>query len=129
MPAHRVFKATDAVVVWLQADDEIGRIGQWTGHCPDAGPDFEHPLADVRAKQVEEMRAIASRLLHRLEIVGGVALLGLRVASIDVIGVRHVFWHATIAFTQAQGHPSDRKSTRLNSSHSQISYAVFCLKK
>src|SRR2546430_11479546 len=27
------------------------------------------------------------------------------------------------------GHRSDRKSTRLNSSHSQISYAVFCLKK
>src|SRR5688572_32187193 len=27
-----------------------------------------------------------------------------------------------------QLHP-DRKSTRLNSSHSQISYAVFCLKK
>src|SRR2546430_13631627 len=29
-------------------------------------------------------------------------------------------------FTQEAG---DRKSTRLNSSHSQISYAVFCLKK
>src|SRR2546430_11383163 len=27
------------------------------------------------------------------------------------------------------GEPGDRKSTRLNSSHSQISYAVFCLKK
>src|SRR2546430_6655739 len=27
------------------------------------------------------------------------------------------------------GDPVDRKSTRLNSSHSQISYAVFCLKK
>src|SRR2546427_8815783 len=26
-------------------------------------------------------------------------------------------------------HAPDRKSTRLNSSHSQISYAVFCLKK
>src|SRR5688572_32193047 len=26
-------------------------------------------------------------------------------------------------------HGEDRKSTRLNSSHSQISYAVFCLKK
>src|SRR2546428_7610471 len=25
--------------------------------------------------------------------------------------------------------PKDRKSTRLNSSHDQISYAVFCLKK
>src|SRR2546430_8663263 len=28
-----------------------------------------------------------------------------------------------------QGIALDRKSTRLNSSHSQISYAVFCLKK
>src|SRR5689334_24466191 len=27
------------------------------------------------------------------------------------------------------GHLLDRKSTRLNSSHSSISYAVFCLKK
>src|SRR2546421_7422882 len=27
------------------------------------------------------------------------------------------------------GAPLDRKSTRLNSSHDQISYAVFCLKK
>src|SRR3712207_3359 len=26
-------------------------------------------------------------------------------------------------------HPVDRKSTRLNSSHANISYAVFCLKK
>src|SRR6266567_6529049 len=31
------------------------------------------------------------------------------------------------AFTGSEG--TDRKSTRLNSSHSQISYAVFCLKK
>src|SRR2546430_12491926 len=29
----------------------------------------------------------------------------------------------------ANGAREDRKSTRLNSSHSQISYAVFCLKK
>src|SRR3712207_7064166 len=27
------------------------------------------------------------------------------------------------------GWPTDRKSTRLNSSHANISYAVFCLKK
>src|SRR6266478_6695541 len=31
--------------------------------------------------------------------------------------------------TSGPGTSSDRKSTRLNSSHSQISYAVFCLKK
>src|SRR2546430_5612452 len=30
---------------------------------------------------------------------------------------------------EREGHHEDRKSTRLNSSHSQISYAVFCLKK
>src|SRR3712207_6907598 len=29
----------------------------------------------------------------------------------------------------AGGNPADRKSTRLNSSHPNISYAVFCLKK
>src|SRR5688572_32755969 len=29
----------------------------------------------------------------------------------------------------SRAHALDRKSTRLNSSHSQISYAVFCLKK
>src|SRR2546427_1995913 len=38
-----------------------------------------------------------------------------------------------ITFPGTQGgplmHTIDRKSTRLNSSHSQISYAVFCLKK
>src|SRR3712207_7600928 len=34
-----------------------------------------------------------------------------------------------VAGNQAQGVTSDRKSTRLNSSHANISYAVFCLKK
>src|SRR2546430_8420863 len=32
-------------------------------------------------------------------------------------------------FRRTAGGHTDRKSTRLNSSHSQISYAVFCLKK
>src|SRR2546430_6557053 len=35
-----------------------------------------------------------------------------------------------VRFLRSPGKPlQDRKSTRLNSSHSQISYAVFCLKK
>src|SRR2546430_13712951 len=37
--------------------------------------------------------------------------------------------HAKPALSVYQRHLQDRKSTRLNSSHSQISYAVFCLKK
>src|SRR2546430_3727324 len=32
-------------------------------------------------------------------------------------------------YAPSRGAGADRKSTRLNSSHSQISYAVFCLKK
>src|SRR2546427_6897470 len=43
-----------------------------------------------------------------------------------VIGSR---WLPGSVLHQAQPLFRDRKSTRLNSSHSQISYAVFCLKK
>src|SRR2546430_7159083 len=39
------------------------------------------------------------------------------------------FGGVTAIWTWAATSSSDRKSTRLNSSHSQISYAVFCLKK
>src|SRR2546426_6784863 len=39
-------------------------------------------------------------------------------------------WGASSRGPPAQArHPQDRKSTRLNSSHLVISYAVFCLKK
>src|SRR2546429_5874873 len=40
-------------------------------------------------------------------------------------------WAISLSFPRAASTPSssDRKSTRLNSSHGYISYAVFCLKK
>src|SRR2546430_4576423 len=41
-----------------------------------------------------------------------------------IIGIVYLFTHITERIDHA-----DRKSTRLNSSHSQISDAVFCLKK
>ena len=37
--------------------------------------------------------------------------------------------HTTVLHLAHQGVDEDRKSTRLNSSHYLISYAVFCLKK
>src|SRR5438874_8301915 len=37
--------------------------------------------------------------------------------------------HAPVIVTNHIRDPRDRKSTRLNSSHVEISYAVFCLKK
>src|SRR5262245_66536407 len=39
------------------------------------------------------------------------------------------FWRRTARPTRTGRRPKDRKSTRLNSSHLGISYAVFCLKK
>src|SRR2546427_8144616 len=45
-------------------------------------------------------------------------------------GLGHlVFIGAQLRPAQLARERADRKSTRLNSSHSQISYAVFCLKK
>src|SRR3712207_7661393 len=38
-------------------------------------------------------------------------------------------WRPAQLTATRQVRPSDRKSTRLNSSHANISYAVFCLKK
>src|SRR2546427_10121492 len=40
--------------------------------------------------------------------------------------LRHIVGQGFVVNAELDG---DRKSTRLNSSHSQISYAVFCLKK
>src|SRR3712207_9160749 len=37
--------------------------------------------------------------------------------------------HARLEVFEGVGDARDRKSTRLNSSHANISYAVFCLKK
>src|SRR5207253_11485626 len=52
----------------------------------------------------------------------------------DALGdaLRHAFWTGTFEKAWRRASPSapeDRKSTRLNSSHVAISYAVFCLKK
>src|SRR5437773_4057356 len=38
-------------------------------------------------------------------------------------------WNVSLGESDAGTLPADRKSTRLNSSHITISYAVFCLKK
>src|SRR6478735_9773615 len=47
--------------------------------------------------------------------------------ALPSFGVAH-HWHQQTGIG-LRCHPEDRKSTRLNSSHLVISYAVFCLKK
>src|SRR3712207_8466032 len=44
------------------------------------------------------------------------------------VGVDDLISRATKASLIRSSTPTDRKSTRLNSSHANISYAVFCLK-
>src|SRR5690349_23991166 len=63
---------------------------------------FRSPIADTRAVIQREHHIAAAR-----EVL---------VERVGVAVVVHVM-------------PTDRKSTRLNSSHVEISYAVFCLKK
>src|SRR5947209_1794378 len=75
--------------------------------------------------------------LHFICIYSIVGLgLMLLVGYTGQISLGHAAFLATGAYTEAllqgAGVPfviSDRKSTRLNSSHANISYAVFCLKK
>src|SRR5256885_4024313 len=52
-----------------------------------------------------------------------------RLETISRIGQRPAHDHAHCVIEIAATHLLDRKSTRLNSSHLVISYAVFCLKK
>src|SRR5438477_4025371 len=54
-----------------------------------------------------------------------------RAMESDIIIVNHHLFFADLSIKQATEYApdADRKSTRLNSSHMSISYAVFCLKK
>src|SRR5207245_4425894 len=64
--------------------------------------------------------------------VGAPGIPGYKITSYVIQGVPF-FWIFTSLVSLSAGHTyrsaKDRKSTRLNSSHGSISYAVFCLKK
>src|SRR5436305_2391979 len=53
----------------------------------------------------------------------------LTLADIDVVTAYPIRPYDTVMQAIAKKIAKDRKSTRLNSSHVRISYAVFCLKK
>src|SRR5205085_9450043 len=78
-------------------------------------PDFKYEVVpfDQIIEAVTEGRCDAGLLIHE----GQLFYHNLGLHKVLDLGE---WWHE---------HTKDRKSTRLNSSHSQISYAVFCLKK
>src|SRR2546430_12585998 len=63
-------------------------------------------------------------LFRSIAFSGGKAIRGPQCAGL-LIGKKELIANALLNNSPHE----DRKSTRLNSSHSQISYAVFCLKK
>src|SRR2546430_8296724 len=64
--------------------------------------------------------------LSALKLTLGVSFL---VAAFNALTGTAIAWVLVRDSFPGKGFFKDRKSTRLNSSHSQISYAVFCLKK
>src|SRR5205085_5446317 len=82
--------------------------------------DLEQRLPDGRARE--------DPLQHERLLRAGAIVTDRR--SEDRLGERGQAVHDRLRLRKAAlERKGDRKSTRLNSSHSQISYAVFCLKK
>src|SRR5438445_6125439 len=65
-------------------------------------------------------QSTGGRILGRVADPTGAVLAGVNIALVN---------EATGVSRTTQTNSRDRKSTRLNSSHANISYAVFCLKK
>src|SRR2546427_4647031 len=76
----------------------------------------DHEVRGLRAPK-------GRRRLMRFLIVGAGSIGSRHSRNLVSLGHRVLVWDTD------RERSRDRKSTRLNSSHSQISYAVFCLKK
>src|SRR2546427_9339210 len=87
-------------------------------------------MAQALAPAVVQHAEIRIALVDADDLVGGEAVLLVH-DQVQRQAHRKVGLERAVHGQHAQVQPfgGDRKSTRLNSSHSQISYAVFCLKK
>src|SRR2546430_8931704 len=70
----------------------------------------------------------ATTEIYTLSLHDALPILHLQRATAQAEAAQGGWWSARSG-TLLGAMMGDRKSTRLNSSHSQISYAVFCLKK
>src|SRR5687768_18187159 len=75
-------------------------------------------------------RSTDGTFIQQLPLVG-ITATNTRPLTVTGAGRKTTFkWRDdVVAWTKRVADTSDRKSTRLNSSHGYISYAVFCLKK
>src|SRR5438552_7279846 len=96
------------------------------------------PVSDVRDEDAGAnniFHAGPSLLQSRLDVLQRLHRLRVGIANADHLSIRRCRGRpgymnlCTHAYCARVTHNRDRKSTRLNSSHQIISYAVFCLKK
>src|SRR5699024_2273038 len=87
----------------------VGGVG-WVGSCSLHSNTLQTPYGSVRGMATSPEQLVVNDIVYELN--------------------RHGKWfvnnHGTV---MGGGGTPDRKSTRLNSSHVSISYAVFCMKK
>src|SRR5437870_13595479 len=122
--AAYVASLRDGRAVFLDGE----RVDDVTKH-----PAFVEPIRRIAETYDSAMAAAADPALTFADPTTGTrhSNMWLVPRSADDLGARrrvHRFW-AEPSFGLMGRTPEDRKSTRLNSSHVAISYAVFCLKK
>src|SRR2546430_2383789 len=117
-----------AVLRAVRASDDLDR------DRPHLARGFQDAVLDVLVTKLE--RAVRATGYRTAVLGGGVAcnrtlaeLAAQRLSGLARVAVASPRLNTDNAAMIARAGWQDRKSTRLNSSHSQISYAVFCLKK
>src|SRR3989440_2039153 len=81
---------------------------------------------DFQNMLVEQDESVVTLTMNRPDVLNAINTLMLEELTEAVEAAAH---NDAIRCVVLAGAGQDRKSTRLNSSHDQISYAVFCLKK
>src|SRR5947207_8151761 len=105
--------------VRADVDAVRGRHPGEPGHGHDVAADHDHEFRARREPHLANVDHVVRRRAAQFR-VGGEGVLGLGDAH-RVVPIAAILQLADVR--------ADRKSTRLNSSHTVISYAVFCLKK
>src|SRR2546427_13263715 len=119
----RAFRPTASVIGALMVAEQPGRIGH-DRSCAVRG--IAADAAHAAFKDIAHVtKGLRTPFIAMLPMQGGRHVNDLRQLR---DACRHAVRHDMALRVLVVAH-LDRKSTRLNSSHSQISYAVFCLKK
>src|SRR5690606_40537231 len=92
-------------------------------HCHDL-----HSFPTRRSSDLKAALGVGPEALQRRRSIAAIRR-ALRLERIDADFLRRVHVVAGLRKDRRDVAGRDRKSTRLNSSHVKISYAVFCLKK